>query len=70
MPDQISVQVRFSVTDETGIVFQDALYIPLNEYFLLSPEQIDGLKRERFNNWKSLVQVQSQLGEDPEQDGE
>lgn len=54
MTDQIFIQHRFTIVED-GNSFSDALVLTKDEYDLLTPEQIESQKQERFNNWKEFV---------------
>jgi uncharacterized protein YaiL (DUF2058 family) len=54
--DQIAtqVQVRFTVTDGDH-TYTDALYFTPEEYASKTPEEIEAMKVQRFENWKAVV---------------
>lgn len=52
------VQVRFS-WEVDGIKYNDALNLTKEEYDKLTPEQIEKMKQERFDNWMKMVNKQS-----------
>lgn len=52
--DQIFIQYRFTIQQD-GLTFQDAIVLPQSEYEVLSAEDIEVLKQERFDNFKKSV---------------
>lgn len=52
------VQIRFS-WEIDGIKYNDALNIEKSQYEKMTPEQIEKLKKERFENWVKTVNEQS-----------
>ena len=54
MPDQIWIQHRFTIT-EGDKSFSDALVLPKSEYEVLTLQQIETQKQQRFNNWKTII---------------
>lgn len=65
MEDQIFIQRRFSFTTKTGIIFNDALILLLNDYNLLSEDEIDQIKNDRFNLWQQQIANQLSTPEVP-----
>lgn len=53
--DQVLIRIDFTMTDEDGTVFRDALTMPLSEYESLTTEEREAKKLERFNSWKQLL---------------
>lgn len=51
MPDQIAVQVKYTVT-EGKFNFTDALYYDYNSYPSVPKATIDAQKQARFDAWK------------------
>lgn len=51
----VKVQVQFTLT-EGAISFTDCLYFTQEEYVNISPDTLEDMKRERFENWKKAVQ--------------
>lgn len=49
------VQIRFTVTDDDGTTFTDALYMTTAERASATPEQLDAAQRARFDAWKAAV---------------
>lgn len=54
MPDEINVQVRFTLIDDNGNDFTDALYYPIAEW-PIPTEQLDSDKRERLSVHNAAV---------------
>lgn len=52
------VQIRFS-WEIDGIKYNDALNIEKSQYEKMTQEQIEKLKKERFENWIKIVNEQS-----------
>lgn len=48
------VHDKFKI-DRDGLSFSDAIVLPEDEYNALTPEQIEAIKEERFQNWKAIV---------------
>lgn len=59
MNDQIIIQRRFTI-ERDGLAFSDAIVLPEDEYNALTPEQIEAIKEERFQNWKTIVTTPSE----------
>lgn len=50
-------QFRFEIFDsENRVLFKDALWMTQDEYEALTPEQLNALEQERFNNWKDSIE--------------
>ena len=54
MSDQVFIQVRFSINRD-GLDFSDALVLTQDEYNSLTPDQIEQMKSDRFENWKTMI---------------
>lgn len=54
MQDSIFIQHRFTF-EENGVKYTDAIVLPENEYRSLDAEQINTMKQDRFNAWKTKV---------------
>jgi len=52
------VQIRF-FWEVNGIRYNDALNLTKEEYAKLSPDDIEKMKQERFDNWVKLVNTAS-----------
>jgi hypothetical protein len=52
------VQVRF-YWEVQGLKYNDALYIPKDQYAKMSEEDLDKLKRQRFDNWVNSINESS-----------
>lgn len=55
MEDQIFVQHRFTV-EVQGILYSDALIVPLDEYEALAPTTIQELKQERVDDFIYFIE--------------
>lgn len=67
MEDIIQVQIRFSVDTKHG-TFNDALYIPYDDYQKIAQEDIDALKQERVDNYVAQVENPPVKSEPTKQD--
>lgn len=54
MSEQIFVQIRFTVQTEYG-EYSDALYYSLNDWDMISQDQIEAEKQTRVDNWVSYI---------------
>lgn len=57
MDEQLKVQIQFTITDDDGVQFTDALYLNPGEWEAMTQEQKDAAKQERFDAWKASIQV-------------
>ena len=55
MADETRIQIEFSRTDPDFGLFRDSLFLTPQENETLTPEQIETLKNDRFNNWRSYM---------------
>jgi len=71
MPDRIYVQHRFTEKRAGYSEYSDAIVLPIDEYEKLTKEDIDAIKEERFQNWKSIIEnppVEIELKDVPKED--
>jgi len=54
MEDQVIIQRKFKI-ERDGLSYSDAIVLPEAEYNALTPEQIETIKEERFENWKKII---------------
>lgn len=54
MTDQVFIQRRFT-TVKDGLTFSDALVMLIQEYSPLTEQEIDLLKKKRFDDWKEVI---------------
>lgn len=52
------IQIKFS-WEAGGIKYNDALYFTQEEYAKLTPEAIEEMKTERFENWVNTINTSS-----------
>jgi hypothetical protein len=46
------IQIRFEISED-GFSYSDALYLPQDHSF--TEQQIEAMKRERFDNWRAII---------------
>lgn len=54
MEDQVFIQHRFTITEDDK-TYSDAIVLPIDEYNALTSKQIETLKQDRFDNWKTAI---------------
>lgn len=54
MEDQVIIQHRFTV-ERNGLILQDALVMPIDQYNKLSKKEIEVQKESRFLNWSEQI---------------
>lgn len=55
MPDQIKIQILFTRTTDSGLVYSDALLYTQDEYAALTPEEITAAEDARFQAWQDFI---------------
>lgn len=65
--DTTDIRIKFTI-ERDGYSYADALYFSPQEYNSLTPEQIEAMKEERFQNWLTAINTppveQEQTSED------
>lgn len=62
----LNIQIKFTITEDDGSSFSDALYIPMSVYETLSEADIDAMKQSRYLAWRdSLLASQNAPAPDP-----
>jgi hypothetical protein len=49
------VQIRFTVTDDDGTTFTDAIYVTSAERAIMDDLDIAAIQQKRFESWKAIL---------------